>query len=134
MSRLFREQRNDVVIAHPARAHDICFAQRRHGSAPVLALRRPGPEQVECGAVAAGLEQVGAERLREGGIVDLQRDILAGFLSGAAPARARSASPGREVILLLRVCPMLVPRLVGGVFIGRSFRLRVGGDRVDEVA
>ena len=43
---------------------------------------------MECGAIAAGLEQVGADRLREPGIIDLERDILAGLFAGAGPARA----------------------------------------------
>ena len=43
---------------------------------------------MEGGAIAAGLEQVGADRLRERGIIDLQRDIFAGLFAGAGPARA----------------------------------------------
>lgn len=124
MSRLFREQRNDVIIAHPARTHDICFAQRRHGSAPILALGRASPEQVECGAVVAGLEQVGADRLGEGGIVDLQRDIFAGLLSSATPARADLRS-----ILVASVNP-IVWRVLGIGVLGRNkCELDVEGER-----
>jgi hypothetical protein len=45
-------------------------------------VQRPGV----AGIVVA--EQVGADRLRQGRIVDQQRDIFAGALAGAFPARA----------------------------------------------
>src|SRR3972149_3032895 len=114
MSRLFRGQRNDGIIAHPARTPDICFAQRRHGSAPILALGRASPEQVECGAVVAGLEQVGTDRLGERRIVDLQRDIFAGLLSGATPGL-----PDPRSILVASVNP-IVWRVLGTAVLGRN--------------
>ena len=72
MSWLFREQRNGNEVAHSGRMRSACCGQQRHRSAPALASGWTRPEQMESGAVAAGLEQVGAERLCEGGIVDLQ--------------------------------------------------------------
>ena len=35
-----------------------------------------------------GLEKIGADRKRKGRVVDLQRDVFAGFLAGAFPAGA----------------------------------------------
>ena len=57
-------------------------------SAPIAALRRTVPVQHPGGLVVARLEEVGADRLRECGIVDDERDVLAGLLAGALPARA----------------------------------------------
>ena len=69
---------------------------------------------MECGAVVAGLEQVGADRLRESGIVDLQRDIFAGLLAGAGPARADLRS------ILVAGVNAVVWRVLGIDMLGRN--------------
>jgi hypothetical protein len=61
-----------------------------------------------------GLKQVGADRLRESGIVDLQRDIFAGFLSGAAPAGANLRS------VLTAGMNAVVRRVLGIAVLGRN--------------
>jgi len=57
-------------------------------SVPLAALRRAVPVEAPSRLVVAGLEQVGAHRLREDGIVEEQRDILASLLAGPLPAGA----------------------------------------------
>src|SRR3546814_1724544 len=60
---------------------DVCSSDlwSRLRAAPV---QRPG------GLVVAVLEEVGADRLRQGGIVDHQRNVVAGLFADLLPARA----------------------------------------------
>jgi hypothetical protein len=60
----------------------------RMASVLPVALLRAAPVQRPCAAGVVVAEQVGADRLRQGGIVDQQRDIFARPLAGAFPAGA----------------------------------------------
>src|SRR5882724_3540004 len=53
----------------------------------LIATRRAIPQQIECRSLVVGLEQIGADRLPEAGIVKLQGDIVARLFPGAFPAR-----------------------------------------------
>src|SRR5229473_1496531 len=44
------------------------------------------PLQIECRSLIVGLEQIGADRPCEGGIIELQGDVVTGLLPGAFPA------------------------------------------------
>src|SRR5690554_1952369 len=59
-----------------------------HRSVPLTTLERAAPVQVPGGLATDRLKQVGADRLREGRIVELQRDVIPGLLSRALPTRA----------------------------------------------
>ena len=52
----------------------------------LIAARRAIPQQIECRSRVIGLEQIGANRLPEAGIVKLQGDIIARLLPAAFPA------------------------------------------------
>jgi len=54
----------------------------------LIAARRTTPQQSECHSLVVGLEQIGADRLPEAGIVQLQGDIVARLFPGAFPARS----------------------------------------------
>jgi hypothetical protein len=54
----------------------------------LIAARRAIPQQIELRSLVVGLEQIGADRLPEAGIVKLQGDIVARLFPGAFPARA----------------------------------------------
>src|SRR5258708_36997550 len=60
----------------------------RMASRRVIAARRTTPQQSECHSLVVGLEQIGADRLPEAGIVKLQGDIVARLFPGAFPARS----------------------------------------------
>src|SRR6266446_1688799 len=67
----------------------ILFAGRaRMTSRRLIAARRTIPQQSECRSLVVGLEQIGADRLPEAGIVKLQGDIVARLFPGAFPARS----------------------------------------------
>src|SRR5690606_28836680 len=67
---------------------DSLMARAGHRSVPLAALGRTVPEQTPDGFVLGRLEQVRADRLCQGGIVDLQGDIIAGLFAGAFPSGA----------------------------------------------
>jgi hypothetical protein len=60
----------------------------RMGSVPPAVLRGTVPGQHPGGFVSTGLEEIGADRLGQGRVVDEQGDELAGLLAGALPAGA----------------------------------------------
>src|SRR3546814_13786517 len=59
-----------------------------HRSVLLGAVARTRPVQRPGGLVVAVLEEIGADRLRECRIVELDRDEVAGLVAGAFPARA----------------------------------------------
>src|SRR6185437_6287697 len=61
---------------------------RRMRSAPLATLRWAVPVEHPRGLVVARLEEIGADRLCECGVINEERDILAGLFAGALPARA----------------------------------------------
>src|SRR6266849_1426361 len=60
----------------------------RTASRRLMAARWTIPQQIECRSLVVGLEQIGADRLPEAGIVKLQGDIVAGLLPAAFPTRS----------------------------------------------
>ena len=82
-------------------------------STPSFAFYRARPEQMERGTIASGLEQVGADRMCEGRVVDLERNIFAGFFAGAGPA-CSNLGP-----LLVAHVNTVVRRVLGVRMIGR---------------
>src|SRR5713226_9761399 len=83
--------RSNKGIGLAGRAH---MASRR-----LIAARRTIPQQSECRSRLVGLEQIGADRLPEAGIVKLQGDIVARLFPGAFPARTNFwADLGANVI------------------------------------
>src|SRR3546814_12820139 len=58
-----------------------------HRSVPLAALRRAIPVQAPGRFIVGRLEEVGADRMTEGRVVDLQRDIVTGLLTRALPPR-----------------------------------------------
>src|SRR6266852_4968705 len=60
----------------------------RTASRRLIAARRATPQQSECHSLIVGLEQIGADRLPEAGIVKVQRNVVTGLLAVAFPARA----------------------------------------------
>jgi len=54
----------------------------------LMAARRTTPQQIELRSLVVGLEQIGADRLPEAGIVKLQGDIIARLLPAAFSARS----------------------------------------------
>src|SRR5216683_8291242 len=65
-----------------------CADRARMASRRLMAARRAIPQQIECRSLVVGLEQIGADRLPEAGIVKLQGDIIARLLPAAFPARS----------------------------------------------
>src|SRR5580692_4160055 len=64
-------------------------AGRAHmASRLLMAARRTTPQQIELRSLVVGLEQIGADRLPEAGIVKPQGDIIARLLPAAFPARS----------------------------------------------
>ena len=76
-----------------------------------MAARRTIPQQIECRSLVVGLEQIGADRLPEAGIVKLQGDIVASLFPGALPARSNlRADLGAIVITEIEA---IVRRILG---------------------
>lgn len=90
----------------------------------LVALRRPVPHQVPDLLVGLRPEQGGADRLREGRVVEGDREVVAGLLAAAVPRRA----------YLAVVCGVdaMVRRILGIGVLGRADgQLDVQGERPD---
>src|SRR3989344_5575822 len=95
-------------------------------SVPLAALRRTVPVEAPGRLVVAGLEEVGAHRLREDGAVKKQRDIFAGLLAGPLPAGADLGA------IFVAEMDAVVRRVLGVGRFGRKERKRgVEGERPD---
>src|SRR3546814_2925895 len=88
----------------------VSSVRSRHRSVSLGALGRTAPVQRPVGSVGIGPEQVGADRLREDGIVYRQRDVVAGLFADALPAGAdlgpvllRSGEHTSELQSLMRI-------------------------------
>ena len=90
---------------------------KRTGSVLLARLWLAVPAQRPGRLVARALEQGGADRLREGGIVDAQRDVIAGAFASLVPACADL----RAFAAIAAMDPP-VRRLVGVARLGRNDR------------
>ena len=54
----------------------------------LIATWRTIPQQIECRSLIVGLEQIGTDRLSQGGAVKVQRNVVTGLLAVAFLARA----------------------------------------------
>src|SRR6266852_5777646 len=102
----------------------------RMASRRLIAARRTIPQQIECRSLVVRLEQIGADRPCEGGIVELQGDVVTGLLPGAFPASSNLRTDlGAIAIAEMDAIVRRVLRI--SLFDGNQNEFRIERERAD---